>query len=58
MFFRTWKHNWWFLEGFYYIFFLSFERNNLYLTFKYFLYIYCYYKYTAENVDDNMIHLG
>ena len=40
---------------------MSLESNNLYLTFKYkmsvvFLYIYCYYKYTAKNVDDSMIY--
>ena len=45
-----------------YIFFLVFlKRNNLYFPLKYkmsvgfFLYIYCYYKYTAKNVDDSII---
>ena len=61
MFFRTRKHNWLFEQGFYYIFFSS-ERNTLYLTFKYkisvvFLYIYCYYKRTAKNIDDSMLYL-
>ena len=43
-------------------FLVSLERNYLYLTFKsktsaVFLCIYCYYKYTAEYVDDNMTYL-
>ena len=59
----TWKHN---IDGFCNIvilFFLVFlDRNSVYLTFKYkmsvvFFIFLCYYKYTAKNVDDNMIYL-
>ena len=43
-------------------FVVSLERNDFYLTFKFktyavFLCMYCYYKYTAKHVDDNMTYL-
>ena len=42
-------------------FLVSLERNDLYLTFRsktsaVFLCIYCYYKYTAKHIDDNMTY--
>ena len=42
---------------------LEIKFYNLYLIFKYkmsvvFSYIYCYYKYTAENVEDVMIYFS
>ena len=46
-----------------YIFLVSLDRNNLYLTFKYkmsivvfFKYIYGYYKYTAKKIDHSIIY--
>ena len=46
-----------------YFFIVSLERNDLYLTIRskisaVFLCIYCYYKYTAKHVDDNMSIFG
>ena len=45
------------------IFLVSLERNNLYLTLisktsAVFLCIYCYCKYTAKHVDNNMMFRG